>query len=75
MVVGVQANIVFIILSVNHRYAFSKNGKPTIIPIPNSDVSIGRATQMSPTDIRRVNRLYRCSKYSDFKSPLLHYIM
>ncbi|KAF3833222.1 hypothetical protein F7725_026887 [Dissostichus mawsoni] len=34
---------------------------PTIIPIPDSNVAIGRATQMSPTDILRVNRLYGCN--------------
>ncbi|XP_028453408.1 low choriolytic enzyme isoform X1 [Perca flavescens] len=42
------------------RYDFSKNCQPTIIPIPDSNVAIGRATQMSPTDILRVNRLYNC---------------
>ncbi|KAM9495329.1 low choriolytic enzyme-like [Clarias gariepinus] len=40
------------------RYAFSKNGKPTIVPIPCKNVSIGRATRMSANDILRVNRLY-----------------
>ncbi|KAM8761909.1 low choriolytic enzyme-like [Acanthopagrus schlegelii] len=43
------------------RYAFSRNRQPTIIPTPNSNVAIGRATQMSATDILRVNRLYRCN--------------
>ncbi|XP_041789615.1 low choriolytic enzyme-like [Chelmon rostratus] len=43
------------------RYAFSRNRQPTIVPIPNSNVAIGRASQMSPTDILRVNRLYRCN--------------
>ncbi|XP_039650215.1 low choriolytic enzyme-like [Perca fluviatilis] len=42
------------------RFAFSKNCQPTIIPIPDNNVPIGRATQMSPTDILRVNRLYGC---------------
>ncbi|CAK6970438.1 N-lysine methyltransferase KMT5A-like [Scomber scombrus] len=42
---------------------FSKNGKPTIVPIPNPNVTIGKATQMSPNDILRVNRLYSCSMY------------
>lgn len=51
-------------MCVNHRYAFSKNGQPTIIPIPNPNVSIGQATEMSPTDIRRVNLLYGCSMHS-----------
>ncbi|XP_059204928.1 high choriolytic enzyme 1-like [Centropristis striata] len=42
------------------RDAFSRNGQPTIIPIPDENVCIGRATKMSPNDILRVNRLY-CS--------------
>ncbi|XP_073715168.1 hatching enzyme 1.2-like isoform X9 [Misgurnus anguillicaudatus] len=40
------------------RYAFSKNNKATIIPIPNSNAVIGEAKRMSKTDIQRVNRLY-----------------
>ncbi|KAM9493271.1 low choriolytic enzyme-like [Clarias gariepinus] len=43
-----------------HRTAFSKNGQPTMIPIPNSNVAFGQATQMSQNDIIRVNNLYRC---------------
>ncbi|XP_053178954.1 low choriolytic enzyme-like [Scomber japonicus] len=41
---------------------FSKNGKPTMIPIPDPNVPIGKATKMSPNDILRVNRLYRCNQ-------------
>uniref|UniRef100_A0A674N1P3 Metalloendopeptidase n=1 Tax=Takifugu rubripes TaxID=31033 RepID=A0A674N1P3_TAKRU len=44
------------------RFAFSRNNQPTIVPIPNPNVSIGRATQMSPNDILRINRLYGCSE-------------
>ncbi|XP_053479688.1 zinc metalloproteinase nas-13-like isoform X1 [Ictalurus furcatus] len=40
-----------------HRTAFSKNGLPTMIPIPNANVSFGQATQMSQNDIARLNRL------------------
>uniref|UniRef100_A0A4W4FT73 Metalloendopeptidase n=1 Tax=Electrophorus electricus TaxID=8005 RepID=A0A4W4FT73_ELEEL len=40
------------------RYAFSKNTEPTIIPIPNNNVAIGRATEMSRVDFQRVNKLY-----------------
>ncbi|XP_028453039.1 low choriolytic enzyme [Perca flavescens] len=43
------------------RFAFSSNRQPTIIPIPDNNVVIGRATQMSPTDILRVNLLYNCN--------------
>uniref|UniRef100_A0A8C6UKX7 Metalloendopeptidase n=1 Tax=Neogobius melanostomus TaxID=47308 RepID=A0A8C6UKX7_9GOBI len=43
------------------RFAFSRNRQPTIVPIPDPNVSIGRATQMSANDILRVNRLYSCN--------------
>ncbi|KAK2853411.1 hypothetical protein Q5P01_006072 [Channa striata] len=43
------------------RFAFSRNREPTIVPIPDPNVAIGRAEQMSPTDILRVNRLYQCN--------------
>ncbi|KAI5616977.1 six-cysteine containing astacin protease 1 precursor [Silurus asotus] len=39
-------------------YAFSKNKKPTILPIPDNNVPIGLATEMSCNDILRVKRLY-----------------
>jgi len=42
------------------KYAFSKNNRPTMVPIPNSNVVIGKATQMSRNDIDRLNRLYKC---------------
>ncbi|KAG5849136.1 hypothetical protein ANANG_G00106800 [Anguilla anguilla] len=47
-----------------HRYAFSKNNQPTMVPIPNNNVEIGAATQMSYNDILRINRLYQCCAYS-----------
>uniref|UniRef100_A0A8B9K483 Metalloendopeptidase n=1 Tax=Astyanax mexicanus TaxID=7994 RepID=A0A8B9K483_ASTMX len=47
-----------------HRTAFSKNGQATMVPIPNSNVSFGQATQMSQNDITRINRLYGCCKYT-----------
>ncbi|XP_063043821.1 high choriolytic enzyme 1-like [Engraulis encrasicolus] len=43
-----------------HRYAFSKNNKPTMIPIPNANVEIGKAGAMSKNDLDRLNRLYKC---------------
>ncbi|XP_067104656.1 hatching enzyme 1.2-like [Osmerus mordax] len=42
------------------RYAFSMNGQPTMVPYPNSNVSFGKATQMSQNDITRINKLYQC---------------
>uniref|UniRef100_A0A3P9DV39 Metalloendopeptidase n=1 Tax=Maylandia zebra TaxID=106582 RepID=A0A3P9DV39_9CICH len=45
------------------RFAFSRDREPTIVPIPDENVAIGRATEMSANDILRVNRLYTCSMY------------
>ncbi|XP_045564438.1 low choriolytic enzyme-like [Salmo salar] len=47
------------------RFAFSKNNQPTILPIPDNNAVIGEATQMSPMDILRINRLYNCRKQLD----------
>ncbi|KAM4602587.1 low choriolytic enzyme-like [Polymixia lowei] len=49
------------------RFAFSRNRQPTILPIPDNNVVIGRATEMSDVDILRVNRLYNCT--SQVKEP------
>ncbi|XP_017067081.2 zinc metalloproteinase nas-13 [Drosophila eugracilis] len=38
-------------------FAFSKNGKPTIVPL-RKDVKIGQATQMSPKDVETLKRMY-----------------
>ncbi|XP_063052442.1 hatching enzyme 1.2-like [Engraulis encrasicolus] len=43
-----------------HKYAFSKNGEPTMEPYPDPNVPFGTATEMSENDILRVNRLYKC---------------
>ncbi|XP_071393925.1 hatching enzyme 1.2-like isoform X2 [Centroberyx affinis] len=45
------------------RFAFSKNRQPTIIPKPNANAVIGRASRMSANDIKRVNILYQCRGY------------
>uniref|UniRef100_A0A8C6UTN9 Metalloendopeptidase n=1 Tax=Neogobius melanostomus TaxID=47308 RepID=A0A8C6UTN9_9GOBI len=42
------------------RTAFSKNGQPTMVPIPDPNVSLGNAQQMSSNDIKRLNSLYKC---------------
>uniref|UniRef100_A0A669ERR8 Metalloendopeptidase n=1 Tax=Oreochromis niloticus TaxID=8128 RepID=A0A669ERR8_ORENI len=43
-----------------HKYAFSKNNQPTLVAIPDSNVEFGYATEISQTDILRLNRLYGC---------------
>ncbi|XP_037649521.1 low choriolytic enzyme-like isoform X2 [Sebastes umbrosus] len=50
------------------RYAFSKNRQPTIVPIPDPNAVIGRATDMSANDILRVNRLY-CNRTASKLDP------
>ncbi|KAM3876855.1 hatching enzyme 1.2-like [Diretmus argenteus] len=48
-----------------HKYAFSKNNQPTMVPIPNANVSFGNAKEMSRTDIARLNTLYKCCEYTN----------
>ncbi|KAI4889309.1 hypothetical protein NFI96_011106 [Prochilodus magdalenae] len=47
-----------------HKTAFSMNGLPTMIPIPDSNVIFGEAVEMSYNDILRLQRLYQCCKYT-----------
>ncbi|XP_072237251.1 low choriolytic enzyme-like [Leuresthes tenuis] len=42
------------------KYDFSSNGLPTIVAKSNYYLDFGNARQMSPNDIARINRLYRC---------------
>ncbi|XP_019962300.2 hatching enzyme 1.2-like [Paralichthys olivaceus] len=42
------------------KYAFSKNGKPTILARSDPNLEFGRATSMSSNDIARINKLYQC---------------
>ncbi|KAL2084056.1 hypothetical protein ACEWY4_019574 [Coilia grayii] len=46
------------------RDAFSKNGQPTLVPIPDASVVIGQALSMSRTDFTRLSRLYKCNQLS-----------
>uniref|UniRef100_A0A1A7WGR8 Metalloendopeptidase n=2 Tax=Iconisemion striatum TaxID=60296 RepID=A0A1A7WGR8_9TELE len=43
-----------------HNYAFSKNGKPTIVARRDPSLRIGNAMEMSVNDITRTNKLYQC---------------
>ena len=36
-----------------------------MVPIPDPDVEIGKAREMSQNDILRLNRLYNCVKKGD----------
>ncbi|XP_036605879.1 astacin-like metalloendopeptidase [Trichosurus vulpecula] len=52
------------------RYAFSKNGNTTIMPLAGPDIPIGQRWNLSTSDIIRVNRLYECTQ--TVKEPGLH---
>ncbi|XP_041845279.1 low choriolytic enzyme-like [Melanotaenia boesemani] len=43
-----------------YKFAFSKNGKPTMVAKCDSNLDFGHAKQMSKNDIARINRLYNC---------------
>ena len=47
------------------------NGQPTMVPYPNSNISFGKATQMSQNDIARINRLYKCCEFPDLAFRVL----
>ena len=42
-----------------HKLAFSKNGKPTIVP-RDKDAEIGQRYKLSTVDSQKVNKLYQC---------------
>uniref|UniRef100_A0A8C2GMJ5 Metalloendopeptidase n=1 Tax=Cyprinus carpio TaxID=7962 RepID=A0A8C2GMJ5_CYPCA len=54
------------------RYAFSKNGLPTMVPIPNNNAALGTSTEMSQNDIIRINRLYQCCECNDTHIHIFH---
>lgn len=59
---GLEPNSSVLPCSPNCRNAFSRNGQPTMVPIPNANVSFGNAKEMSRYDIARLNTLYKCCK-------------
>jgi meprin B len=42
------------------KYAFSKNGNPTLLAIQNPDRNLGQRDGFSEIDIVKVNALYDC---------------
>uniref|UniRef100_A0A8C4RC23 Metalloendopeptidase n=1 Tax=Erpetoichthys calabaricus TaxID=27687 RepID=A0A8C4RC23_ERPCA len=40
--------------------AFTKNGEPTMVPFPNSNIAIGQRKAFSDNDILRINLFYNC---------------
>lgn len=44
------------------KYAFTKNGNPTIMPIRPTGSEIGQREGLSDHDVERITKLYGCSK-------------
>lgn len=45
-----------------HRYAFSEDGGPTIIPKPDPYIPIGQRDGPSHLDLHKINTLYDCGE-------------
>ena len=48
------------------RYAYSQDGKPTIMPKNRKDIKLGQAMSLSHIDKLKINRLYKCGWYQTF---------
>uniref|UniRef100_A0A3Q2XMI9 Metalloendopeptidase n=1 Tax=Hippocampus comes TaxID=109280 RepID=A0A3Q2XMI9_HIPCM len=53
------------------KFAFSKNGLPTIVARDSAVTTFGTATEMSANDYERVNRLYDDAINTRFDSPFM----
>ncbi|CAH1403917.1 unnamed protein product [Nezara viridula] len=49
-------------------HAFTKNGKPTIVP-KEDGASIGQRFRMSEKDIEKLKKLYNCADNNNFETP------
>ena len=58
-----EQNLPYDLDSIMHygAYLFSKNGEKTIEVIGNPNYPIGHASNLSSTDIKRINLLYDCA--------------
>lgn len=43
-----------------HRYAYSQDGEPTIVPKTGRKVKLGQTTELSRIDRLKINKLYQC---------------
>jgi len=53
------------------NWYFSKNGKMTIEAVNDPYKIVGQRTQFSPTDVKQLNKVYKCRGYENVKVPAL----
>ncbi|XP_032808037.1 astacin-like metalloendopeptidase isoform X2 [Petromyzon marinus] len=46
-----------------NRFAFTKNRRPTLVPTPETNVTLGQREKLSDQDVYKVNRFYACRKH------------
>ncbi|XP_078449289.1 uncharacterized protein LOC144717640 isoform X1 [Lampetra planeri] len=52
-----------------NRFAFTKNRRPTLVPTPETNVTLGQREKLSDQDVYKVNRFYACSKHIEGAVP------
>ncbi|XP_056391195.1 astacin-like metalloendopeptidase isoform X1 [Hyla sarda] len=50
--------------------AFSSNGQPTLIPIPDNTIQLGKYFSMSELDVLKINTLYKCNTTTTKTTPI-----
>ncbi|XP_072448962.1 high choriolytic enzyme 1-like [Chiloscyllium punctatum] len=50
------------------RYAFSKNKKPTMVPVNDSNIELGQYRGLSTLDVLKINKLYNCDSVGIFNT-------
>lgn len=45
------------------RYAYSRDGEPTIIPKNSNMIKLGQSSSISRIDKLKINKLYQCGWY------------
>ncbi len=53
------------------NWYFSKNDKMTIEAVNDPYKIVGQRTQFSPTDVKQLNKVYKCRGYENVKVPAL----
>lgn len=55
-----------------HRYSYSQDGEPTIIPKSSKKIKLGQASELSKIDRLKINKLYQCGQCQTSSANLYH---